>query len=665
MLDYPSGSYEAARAIEIQVNARAYGAVGDGVTDDSAAIKAMLTDAAAMAATYGGAVVYFPPGTYLCTIGSSVASYGWLRPSSNTVWRGAGRGISVIICDDSVSGADFIGNNTNNTTSYTALTNWTMRDLTVRGLAATTRTDGAQMVRVKGDNIKIEECRFEYSRGFGMVLTECTGVVVRNNEIFRILHDGIAVWNSSSVVIQGNDILQTSDDAISCHSDDSLAAPVRSGIIITDNTITESQGIAVLGAKSVVIANNILRRIMAIGIRVRAPSSDTQGQTPLFACQIKNNIVADVFQRQEASAPTLLCLGIWVTGGTRRLGAGAAYPGEPASGTGTVVDLHGTNGPGTLYANETGAGGAASPAGRWVEVVGNQVIRTLPSVTTASQWGYSSSASGLWIGKWGDGTGYYNGSIPAAALRPTGIRIDQALHDSRIADNIIETGGANSIEIFNSPTVVSGDFRMLTIERNKISDFTGRGIYLGADVTIQRILVRDNEINGDPYFRSANRGSGGTWLASTTPIGIDANNIGGAFITGNHFFNVAISVQGPADGSKYNMVRQNFQYGEAVGLNFSTSNKGCGTMMSNAPGGWTTIPVNSDPTSAGFMQQTADMIVAQSSIPAWGTYTRGYFVWNTNPADSGGKVLLGWARESSGSGHVSGTDWNPVYGTIT
>jgi hypothetical protein len=59
------------------------------------------------------------------------------------------------------------------------------------------------------------------------------------------------------------------------------------------------------------------------------------------------------------------------------------------------------------------------------------------------------------------------------------------------------------------------------------------------------------------------------------------------------------------------------------------------------------------------------LVPAQNSMPASGTYRRGDFVLNSEPAISTGKVLLGWSRLTTGSGHVAGTDWTPCYVTTT
>lgn len=101
-----SGKHQPAKAdlrtwgdkVETQAgeNVKFHGAVGDGVTDDSAAIKTAWAAAlAAKSDTLGGASIYFPPGDYLITdnnvFGQAPAgSYRWL-----TI-RGAGRGSTIL-----------------------------------------------------------------------------------------------------------------------------------------------------------------------------------------------------------------------------------------------------------------------------------------------------------------------------------------------------------------------------------------------------------------------------------------------------------------------------------------------------------------------------------------------------------------------------------------
>lgn len=63
------------RVIGIWENVKHYGAKGDGVTDDTAAVAATITAA-------GSGVVYFPAGDYLVS--------STLTPLANSVWRGSG-----------------------------------------------------------------------------------------------------------------------------------------------------------------------------------------------------------------------------------------------------------------------------------------------------------------------------------------------------------------------------------------------------------------------------------------------------------------------------------------------------------------------------------------------------------------------------------------------
>lgn len=55
----------------------------------------------------------------------------------------------------------------------------------------------------------------------------------------------------------------------------------------------------------------------------------------------------------------------------------------------------------------------------------------------------------------------------------------------------------------------------------------------------------------------------------------------------------------------------------------------------------------------------------QPVIPANGTWAINMVVRKRNPDAATGKLLTGWARLTTGSGNVSGTDWAPMYVTTT
>ena len=54
-----------------------------------------------------------------------------------------------------------------------------------------------------------------------------------------------------------------------------------------------------------------------------------------------------------------------------------------------------------------------------------------------------------------------------------------------------------------------------------------------------------------------------------------------------------------------------------------------------------------------------------AAMPSSGAYTRGAFIENEQPSVSSGKVLLGWVRLTTGSGHVLNTDWAACYATTS
>jgi hypothetical protein len=88
------------------VSVKDFGAVGDGVTDDSTAIAAAIASVSTLFATTRSTALYFPEGVYLITqnnwLGANLAMT-WTGLSDLTL-RGAGRDSSVILFKPSVSG---------------------------------------------------------------------------------------------------------------------------------------------------------------------------------------------------------------------------------------------------------------------------------------------------------------------------------------------------------------------------------------------------------------------------------------------------------------------------------------------------------------------------------------------------------------------------------
>jgi hypothetical protein len=95
---------------------------------------------------------------------------------------------------------------------------------------------------------------------------------------------------------------------------------------------------------------------------------------------------------------------------------------------------------------------------------------------------------------------------------------------------------------------------------------------------------------------------------------------------------------------------------------FNVANVGLGYVPRGGPAGVHRI-VNGDNTS-GVYQQVLNSCAQQSNaMPAAGTYVRGHLVHNNTPAIAAGKVIIGWARLTTGSAHVLDTDWAALYCT--
>nr|WP_283949890.1 right-handed parallel beta-helix repeat-containing protein [Limobrevibacterium gyesilva] len=346
-----------------------------------------------------------------------------------------------------------------------------------------------------------------------------------------------------------------------------------------------------------------------------------------------------------------------------------AYTGPAAPGT--FTPLWGSNGPGqfhrtrqfntqNVYPQNIGAN-MPSPGAYWITVRGNKLTRTLPDVTSLSQWGYGTTRE---AGQYGS----FKTAVTNRFLNMAGIYIAGAMRNSEISDNIIQIGmstgesivdaGSNGIQF--DPNIQDLALDGLKIRNNTIVGFGNAGIAFPVNIaTQQRILVEGNIIEADPYFTSAARSPAGsnTWLSSG-PTGIVLNGTSGLLIARNHFRHMVA----PITGSGTYTAIGNLVYGRPAAIGYSASNQGVGTTYA-AGVGWDYIIEESDPTSAAFGQMLQARVHTASAQPTTGYWIVGQFVANSAVTAAGGKILMGWLRLTTGNGHVTNTDWTPVYST--
>ncbi len=500
-----------ARAAD-RLNVRDYGAAANGTESDGDALSAC-----ALAGLYAGKDIHIPAGTYRI----NGASPFILRPGVAVHMDRR----AVLLCDSSSSGpADII-------TNVGIPGDFAMFGGTIRGLADVDPTEGAHNISIYGaDNVVLDSVTSKYSRKFGFAVINCKRAIVRGCTMYRSVADGIAVWDTSEFQITGCDIQGANDDGISAHCSELYALP-RSGGLIANNTLSDTQGISVLGPKALTITGNVMRRIMGHGVVVGAYPPALQGDTAGFAVRITNNVICDVFKRAEATPRNADQAYIILLLNSRQAGGGASAPGDPAVSTGSVTPLLGT-GAGTLYVQTTTG---PLPGNLWFDVSDNTLVRTLPASTSWGQWGYGPN---LWIGNNGSG-GIYAGGIAEANLNTTGIAITGTLRNSRIANNTVSTTGPYGVWFTGHTPVAHGDYDGLDISGNRFLDYGSAGVFWSPNsTTSQQMRVSGNIFNGDPQFRSGNRLDGGRWASDALPVGVWGPSLDGAAYEANHFRNV-------------------------------------------------------------------------------------------------------------------------------
>lgn len=680
-----SGTGAVERTVESKlrdvVSVKDFGAVGDGVTDDKAAIQAAVNAAISLEKD-----VYFPAGTYVIPAPTSNNTAAILFPQTAT--------LNITLFGDGAKSTIKITETLNSTVSYTYIFGNTEGVSTSGGDSDARGGYGHVSFRslnVLGAWQDSAVDRFGAGVfGFGLLdsfsleevsLSELQNKVTRinNANLYRVhrcsvnfsASDGFRAQECSRCVVTENTLKNLDDDAIALHSNSlaSSAIPVRSEIVVANNIIEDSEGIQVIGGKGVTITGNSLSRTHGTCISVVNTSlGETEGKNPIERIVINGNVIRDAFIRCGTN-------GVFPTA-TVNNGGCISVGGEPigADGSGNAPMRPNASGTFTLpygkydVRNYLAPAAAVGMAG--VTISNNVIIRTAASGGT--------NYTDLGYGPYRSMNGVLTAAVTEGAFKLVGIEVVSDVFGLSISNNVIS---GNTYGIYfreNSNRVVTDNKRSYEnclIQGNTISDCTqgfSSSVRTSAATNANwGISFINNMIDCDPFHRHEDRGANGTWNTpanvNLSCIGIQLRKISGCIASANSFKNCYQPILWAPDTSTTPSdvfaAGTNFVYSDPVSPSYNANNKG--VALPGTGNEYRHIIYDANPTSSGFGTITTIPRVTAATVPAAGTYVQSHMVWNRSPVISGGKVQLGWVRLTTGSGHVLDTDWAALYATNT
>ncbi|MEF3313598.1 glycosyl hydrolase family 28-related protein [Paenibacillus sp. GYB004] len=201
-----------------------YGAIGDGVADDTAAVQAAI-DAAGEA---GGGVVFLPPGTYSVSRTSPARNYNYslLIKESNVTIEGSGMGVSILKMADGQNGTilrTVINNSSIDGPLAKALSNIRIANLTIDGnwnnvtWAGPTGMESSGIYDQNGltlsttSNSKVENVHVKHIGQDGISGGSNRNLTIVNSIVEHTGKNNIAMFQSTGVKIVNNTLRNAND----------------------------------------------------------------------------------------------------------------------------------------------------------------------------------------------------------------------------------------------------------------------------------------------------------------------------------------------------------------------------------------------------------------------------------------------------------------------
>ncbi len=194
---------------EVWVSVKDYGAKGDGVRDDTTSIRTTANEAARL----GGAIVYFPPGTYL------VSSPILLSSATGVSFVGAGRTASLIKSTST----------TENVFTLTSCSGFTVRDL---GITAAATNSGTAIAMSGCSSVSIRSITVDGTGGGKFLICASLGGAASKTMFF----DCALTAKAADVTARGIAYSATSGSVhsiIGCTIDGGTGQPINFDLAIT------------------------------------------------------------------------------------------------------------------------------------------------------------------------------------------------------------------------------------------------------------------------------------------------------------------------------------------------------------------------------------------------------------------------------------------------
>jgi hypothetical protein len=169
------------------------------------------------------------------------------------------------------------------------------------------------------------------------------------------------------------------------------------------------------------------------------------------------------------------------------------------------------------------------------------------------------------------------------------------------------------------------------------------------------IYVHSNIFDIDPFFRNVTHNADNTWTELTVTA-LRAISITSLVARNNTFKNCALPYTLAINSSG------NTVYSDYVAQFDNAGNKGVRFIPFAADN--LIIPINGDPTTAGYGQVSSTPLLYSDVMPTTGKYIQGHTVGNALPTVLGSPssqyTIVGWRRLTTGTNHVLNTDWSEI-----